>query len=477
MAALTGLTVGTPDNSYLSLIKFTDNAPLTASLKSLSDGQGNVLGIKLSTTQISIDSPIIFSSLTASKLVYLNGSSILTTIADGSNGQVLTTDGAGGYSFTTVAGGGGITINSTAITSGTAGRILFENASNQVSEAAGLTYSSGLFTVLGTTQQAKFAYDASNHLGITVDSGGGATLLATGASKRILVSHAAVATANYGAVSIGDGYFDGATTGKFVGNAAGTELAMNIVSGSTMDLVNLQVAGASKFKIDKDGTITWGNGSTMSSLGVVNINGGLTSASGDVNAQRFINSADVADKYITGGNMTATSGNRNQYNMLSNFVPTSGTATMAAFAFNGTINQTGGANGITRGLYVNPILTAAADYRAIEVARGTTRLFHTSEQLRIGYNTSNYLAFTVGATGSLTIGLTGTAPRTTFSQGVTMGGTMRLAPYTVGTLPSGVVGDRAYVTDATAPTYLGALTGGGAVTCPVFYNGAAWVSC
>ena len=48
--------------------------------------------------------------------------------------------------------------------------------------------------------------------------------------------------------------------------------------------------------------------------------------------------------------------------------------------------------------------------------------------------------------------------------------------YTVATLPAGVVGDRAYVTDATAPTYLGALTGGGAVTCPVFHNGTIWVS-
>ena len=39
-----------------------------------------------------------------------------------------------------------------------------------------------------------------------------------------------------------------------------------------------------------------------------------------------------------------------------------------------------------------------------------------------------------------------------------------------------VTGATAYVTDATAPTYLGTLTGGGAVVCPVFYNGTAWVS-
>lgn len=51
-----------------------------------------------------------------------------------------------------------------------------------------------------------------------------------------------------------------------------------------------------------------------------------------------------------------------------------------------------------------------------------------------------------------------------------------IAGYTVATLPVGTVGQRAYVTDATTPTYNGALVGGGAVTVPVFFNGTAWVS-
>ena len=51
-----------------------------------------------------------------------------------------------------------------------------------------------------------------------------------------------------------------------------------------------------------------------------------------------------------------------------------------------------------------------------------------------------------------------------------------LKGYTVATLPAPVVGMTAYITDATTPTYNGALVGGGAITVPVFYNGIAWVS-
>ena len=55
--------------------------------------------------------------------------------------------------------------------------------------------------------------------------------------------------------------------------------------------------------------------------------------------------------------------------------------------------------------------------------------------------------------------------------------TVRLGTgYTVATLPAaGTAGRRTYVTDALAPVYLGTLTGGGAVVCPVFDNGTAWV--
>lgn len=49
--------------------------------------------------------------------------------------------------------------------------------------------------------------------------------------------------------------------------------------------------------------------------------------------------------------------------------------------------------------------------------------------------------------------------------------------YIVSTLPSGIIGMRAYVTDQTSacPSPGGSLTGSGSVTCPVFFNGSAWV--
>ena len=49
--------------------------------------------------------------------------------------------------------------------------------------------------------------------------------------------------------------------------------------------------------------------------------------------------------------------------------------------------------------------------------------------------------------------------------------------YTVATLPAaGIMGRRAYVTDALTPTFLGPLTGGSNTVTPVFDNGSAWVA-
>jgi hypothetical protein len=81
-----------------------------------------------------------------------------------------------------------------------------------------------------------------------------------------------------------------------------------------------------------------------------------------------INALDNSRVEFLGTNSwTRTSGiARNILISDSSFAPTSGTSTYFGLEVQATINQTGGANGITRGLYVNPTLTAAADWRSIE---------------------------------------------------------------------------------------------------------------
>ena len=65
-----------------------------------------------------------------------------------------------------------------------------------------------------------------------------------------------------------------------------------------------------------------------------------------------------------------TSGEAGQISAVMTYAPTSGTGTFNSLKLAPTINQTGGANGITRGLYINPTLTSAADFRAIEITAG-----------------------------------------------------------------------------------------------------------
>lgn len=95
-----------------------------------------------------------------------------------------------------------------------------------------------------------------------------------------------------------------------------------------------------------------------------------------------------------GVSITATTGDSRAIHMSRPFAPTSGTATWSQLSVQPTINQTGGANGITRGLFINPVITAAADFRALEVAAGKA-LFSGDVQLgsssTLNWNADTYL--------------------------------------------------------------------------------------
>jgi hypothetical protein len=87
----------------------------------------------------------------------------------------------------------------------------------------------------------------------------------------------------------------------------------------------------------------------------------------------FPATTSITDITLTNGqgDPAHTSGTRNLVNINRNFSPTSGSGIYNLLLISSTINQTGGANGITRGMYLNPTLTAAADWRSVEWSNNT----------------------------------------------------------------------------------------------------------
>lgn len=85
----------------------------------------------------------------------------------------------------------------------------------------------------------------------------------------------------------------------------------------------------------------------------VNIGTGIASGSYTINLTNY-------------NTYAGTSGTINHLNASVTFAPTSGNAIVNTITATPTINQTGGANGITRGVYVAPTLTSAFDWRSIQ---------------------------------------------------------------------------------------------------------------
>lgn len=131
----------------------------------------------------------------------------------------------------------------------------------------------------------------------------------------------------------------GLTTGATftVGNSAN-----NLTLGGSSGTTTISSSGASS----GSAIVINASGNSASSTGNITIGGGTT--------------------------FTQTSGTRNYFNFIDSFSPASGTAIHNRMVFGGTLNQTGGANGITRGIYLNQTVTAVADFRAIEIAAGGT---------------------------------------------------------------------------------------------------------
>jgi hypothetical protein len=155
----------------------------------------------------------------------------------------------------------------------------------------------------------------------------------------------------------------------------------NTTSSGASSYIDAGVGGTTRFKVQTDGntfTDVDNNGVGGISVGYISgitFTGGVGQIAGGSDPALEPGLAHtVAASYRGGhfmkrnGDLTFTSGNVSGVQSYDTFNPTSGTATYRGLAVYPTINQTGGANGITRGLYIFPTLTAAADWRSIDLA-------------------------------------------------------------------------------------------------------------
>ena len=146
--------------------------------------------------------------------------------------------------------------------------------------------------------------------------------------------------------------------------ALSTDIALRVRnSADTTDL----------FQVLGNGSITMSAGASFYTLGNnLNFRSNLAGGSGYIMDLASFNTLNSTSLEQGIGSFVCT------------YAPTSGTGTLNGLKITTIINQTGGANGITRGLFINPTLTAAADFRAIETTVGNVILGSTSGNVGIG---------------------------------------------------------------------------------------------
>lgn len=159
----------------------------------------------------------------------------------------------------------------------------------------------------------------------------------------------------------------GASTNPLTINRTGVGVLLKLESTNTADnigFIEYRGNGSRKAYLGFGGA-----GSVNNNFSINNntSNGGIILATNNTDRWTMDISGYISHAPATS---TATSGTVNGSIFTMSFAPTSGTGVFNNFVLAPTINQTGGANGITRGLYINPTLTASADFRAIEVATG-----------------------------------------------------------------------------------------------------------
>ena len=281
-----------------------------------------------------------YVALKASNSLTANTTYTLPT-ADGTSGQVLSTNGTGTLSWTN--NDSGLTVNSTAITSGTAGRIFFQNSSNQLSQSSNL-----------------FWDNSNNRLGINRAT----PTVALDIVGSVKIDNTAFTGAGLSIVK------DANSTNKIIGGPSGEYIQFgpsNRIFLIAPDTVVNQLVCESAIGANIAGT----TGLVINNVALIQSNGTRTGIT--LQTKTWRNDGAGGTSTINAVKITPTAD------------MTVGTTIGNVLLIDPIINTTGGTSTI-RGLYYNPTLTSitGVTHRAIETTTGSVIFNSTSGNIAIG---------------------------------------------------------------------------------------------
>jgi len=312
-------------------------------------------------------------------------------VDDGTSGQYLQTNGSGALSWQTISGGGDIlnggNTTGAAVVIGTndANRLDFE-VNNVVGLSLGTTYDLTATASVAATNTVTDRHIIRTNSTGTASAGFGSGILLQGESST---------TDNQDIAKIEGSWLTATHAGRIgqvilrAANPTLEKVATFVAGGGVGGYMSIGTTGSTLYynsAINPGVSFTLGGTSSALTLGGSSGTLTLSSSASSSSAISITGSSAGTGIKISNSNSSATRetlniGNRNSKIQTSGshetvvleeaFSPTSGTATYSVIDVIGTINQTGGASGITRGLNLNQTLTAVADFRAIEISANT----------------------------------------------------------------------------------------------------------
>jgi len=434
-----------------------------------------------------------------------------TPVTGGSNGQCLTIS-SGTVGSGACGSGGGLTVGTSTITSGTTTRILYDNAGvlgeytlTGSGTVAVMQTSPALVTpALGVATATSVAIggctigtDVLCTTGTTTLNGkttvAGASFVLSGNISAAAWTTSGIRYANVAATmtdTSSSGTVAAAYTDVFGGNTVAASSAATFtnyygayikvpVAGTNVTLTNAWALGteginvvgqANSIAIKETGySLTGSNASSLLDLsGTLN-----TTGSPDVVAIRITDTARGASTTLfnlyggASGTTSEFSVSRNGQLTLNNGITASS-----------TIQSSLSNNGQGGAIYAQNSNALSSAYATILLGNNTNISGQSIFTVNSSTNVTSGAGIANGTTwnnlGTLSIQSSGVTDLTVTATAITAAIPVVLKGYTVAGLPTGITGAMAYVTDAVACTFLAAPTGGGSVVCPVFYDGTSW---